>query len=162
MVVGSIPGGMEETAKAFALRIELQYNVLQLVIRKFTGLQQGTLCLLLEKNTQRNLHGIYTKFKTVGFYRTDLCAGLARVSHQGDGMIAQGFGFTRDFLKKRNNSAYFRLKKIPCGFKEQAGARHPGEKCGLERSEMGFDRLDFVSRRLHELDNLFDCEITHP
>ena len=31
-------------------------------------------------------------------------------------MIAQGFGFTRDFLKERNNSAYFRLKKIPCGF----------------------------------------------
>jgi hypothetical protein len=46
-------------------------------------------------------------------------------------MIAQGFGFTRDFLKKRNNSAYCRLKKIPCGFKEQARARHPGEKCGL-------------------------------
>ena len=41
----------------------------------------------------------------------------------GDGMIAQGFGFTRDFLKERNNSAYFRLKKIPCGFKEQARAR---------------------------------------
>ncbi len=49
-------------------------------------------------------------------------------------MIAQGFGFTRDFLKERNNSAYFRLKKIPCGFKQQARARHPGEKCGL-----GFD-----------------------
>ncbi len=46
-------------------------------------------------------------------------------------MIAQGFGFTRDFLKERNNSAYFRLKKIPCGFKEQARARHPGEICGL-------------------------------
>ena len=49
-------------------------------------------------------------------------------------MIAQGFGFTRDFLKERNNSAYCRLKKIPCGFKEQARARHPGEKCGLERN----------------------------
>jgi len=46
-------------------------------------------------------------------------------------MIAQGFGFTRDFLKERNNRAYFRLKKIPCGFKEQARARHPGEICGL-------------------------------
>jgi len=46
-------------------------------------------------------------------------------------MIAQGFGFTRDFLKERNNSAYFRLKKIPCEFKEQARAHHPGEKCGL-------------------------------
>jgi len=46
-------------------------------------------------------------------------------------MIAQGFGFTRDFLKERNNSAYCRLKNIPCEFKEQARARHPGEKCGL-------------------------------
>jgi len=46
-------------------------------------------------------------------------------------MIAQGFGFTRDFLKEWNNGAYFRLKKIPCEFKEQARARHPGEKCGL-------------------------------
>ncbi len=35
-------------------------------------------------------------------------------------MIAQGFGFTRDFLKERNNSAYCRLKKIPREFKEQA------------------------------------------
>jgi len=49
-------------------------------------------------------------------------------------MIAQGFGFTRDFLKERNNSAYCRLKKIPCEFKEQARARRPGEKCGLERN----------------------------
>ncbi|MCZ6722769.1 MAG: hypothetical protein O6938_02505, partial [Gammaproteobacteria bacterium] len=63
---------------------------------------------------------------------------LARISHQGAGwrfpgsclhriraslhIIAQGFGFTRDFLKERNNSAYCRLKKIPCGFKEQARA----------------------------------------
>ena len=31
-------------------------------------------------------------------------------------------------------SAYCRLKKIPCGFKEQASARHPGEKFGLEDS----------------------------
>jgi hypothetical protein len=49
-------------------------------------------------------------------------------------MIAQGFGFTRDFLKERNNSAYCRLKKISCGFKEQARDRHPGEKCGLEQT----------------------------
>ncbi len=49
----------------------------------------------------------------------------------GGGMIAQGFGFTMDFLKERNNNAYFRLKKIPCGFKQQARARHTGEKCGL-------------------------------
>ena len=46
-------------------------------------------------------------------------------------IIAQGFGCTRDFLKERNNSAYCRLKKIPCGCKQQARARHPGEKCGL-------------------------------
>jgi len=46
-------------------------------------------------------------------------------------IIAQGFGFTMDFLKERNNRAYFRLKKIHCGFKEQARARHPGEIYGL-------------------------------
>ncbi len=51
----------------------------------------------------------------------------------GGGMIAQGFGVTRNFLKERNNSAYFRLKKTPCGFKQQARARHTGEKCGLAR-----------------------------
>ena len=51
------------------------------------------------------------------------------------GIIAQGFGFTRDYLKERNNSAYCRLKKIPCEFKEQARARHPGEKCGLVISD---------------------------
>jgi hypothetical protein len=50
-------------------------------------------------------------------------------------MIAQGFGSTRDFLKERNNRAYFRLKKIPCEYKEQARARHPGEKCGLSVPE---------------------------
>jgi hypothetical protein len=37
-------------------------------------------------------------------------------------IIALGFGFTRDSLKERNNSAYFRLKRIPCEFKEQARA----------------------------------------
>jgi hypothetical protein len=54
-------------------------------------------------------------------------------------MIAQGSGFTRGFtpkghrgLKERNNIAYFRLKKIPGEFKEQARARQPGEICGLE------------------------------
>ncbi|MCZ6669059.1 MAG: hypothetical protein O6932_10385, partial [Gammaproteobacteria bacterium] len=46
-------------------------------------------------------------------------------------IIAQGFESTRDFLKERNNSAYCRLKKILCGFKEQARARHPGDKGGL-------------------------------
>ena len=51
-------------------------------------------------------------------------------------MIAQGFGFTRDFLMERNNSAYCRLKKISCEFKEQVRARHPGEKCGLARQEI--------------------------
>ncbi len=52
-------------------------------------------------------------------------------------IIALGFGFTGDFLKKRNNSAYFRLKKIPCGFKEQARTRHPGEICGLNAAQTG-------------------------
>jgi len=64
-------------------------------------------------------------------------------------MIAQGFGFTRDFLKEWNNSAYCRLKKIPCGFKEQARARHPGEKCGLAIANL-YATLNI----LHQFDNL--------
>ncbi len=48
----------------------------------------------------------------------------------GDEMIAQGFGFTRGFVKEWNNNVYFRLNKTPCGFKEQARARQSGEKCG--------------------------------
>jgi len=46
-------------------------------------------------------------------------------------MITQRFGFTKDFLKERNNSAYFRLNKILCGFKDQVRARPSGGKCGL-------------------------------
>lgn len=42
-------------------------------------------------------------------------------------MIAQRFGFTKDFPKKRNNHVYSRLRKILCGFKEQARTRRPGE-----------------------------------
>jgi electron transport complex protein RnfG len=57
---------------------------------------------------------------------------LARISHRGGEMIAPGFRFTRDFLTERNTRLYFRGKNIPCGFKDQARARHPGEKCGLE------------------------------
>ncbi len=50
----------------------------------------------------------------------------------GGEMIAQIFGFTRDFPKKWNISVYFRLRKISCGFKEQARAHPSGEKCGLK------------------------------
>jgi hypothetical protein len=46
-------------------------------------------------------------------------------------MIAQTFGFTRYLLKEWNNSVYFRLKEIPCGFKVQVRARQSGEKWGL-------------------------------
>ena len=31
-----------------------------------------------------------------------------------------------------NNSVYFRLSKILCGFKDQVRTRSSGEKCGLE------------------------------
>jgi len=67
-------------------------------------------------------------------------------------MIAQSFGSTRDFLKERNNRAYFRLKKIPCGFKEQARARHPGEICGLEFTsrEVGLEREIKLSRTIRK------------
>ena len=37
-------------------------------------------------------------------------------------MIAKRFGFTRDFLTERHTELYDRLKKIPCGFKNRAGA----------------------------------------
>lgn len=70
-------------------------------------------------------------------------------------MVARRFGFTRDFSRKWNNSAYFRPRKIlcdksawsgfwPCSdpegveymdvfhqFKDQAKTRHPGEECGF-------------------------------
>ena len=59
---------------------------------------------------------------------------LARISHQGGEMIAQQFGFTKDFAKKWNNCVYFRLSKILCKFKDQARARPSGEKCGLASS----------------------------
>jgi hypothetical protein len=73
-------------------------------------------------------------------------------------MIAQRFGATKDYPRKRNNSVYSRLtnppgadlnshqagpkgggqearsNKILCGFKDQARTRHPGEKCGLVRA----------------------------
>ena len=32
-------------------------------------------------------------------------------------MIAQRFEFTRDFPKARNNTVYFQLRKMVCGFK---------------------------------------------
>ena len=47
-------------------------------------------------------------------------------------MIAQGFEFAGDFPKERNNSVYFRLRKIPCRFKEQAKTRLSREKCGRD------------------------------
>ena len=69
---------------------------------------------------------------------TNLCALCASVVKKtnphfspGGEMITQRFGFTKDFLKERNNSAYFRLNKILCGFKDQVRARPSGEKCGL-------------------------------
>ncbi len=46
-------------------------------------------------------------------------------------MIALEFVFTRNFLIERNSRAYFRVRKIPCGNKDQARAHVAGEKCGL-------------------------------
>jgi hypothetical protein len=46
-------------------------------------------------------------------------------------MITQRFVFKKDFMKEWNNSVYFRLNKILCGFKDQVRARPSGEKCGL-------------------------------
>ncbi len=58
----------------------------------------------------------------------DSCLRCIRASMH---IIAQGFEFTRDFVRERNNRVYFRLNKMPCGFKEQARARQSGEKSGL-------------------------------
>ncbi len=46
-------------------------------------------------------------------------------------MIAQKFVFRMDFLIERNSRAYFRVKKILYGNKDQARARVTGEKGGL-------------------------------
>jgi len=59
----------------------------------------------------------------------------------GGEVIAQGFGFTRDFPKEWNNSAYFRLRKISCGFKELARAHQSGEKYWLSSAELFFSDL---------------------
>src|SRR3970040_822856 len=40
----------------------------------------------------------------------------------GGAMIANRFGFTRNFLRERNTRLYCRLKKIACGFKDRARA----------------------------------------
>ena len=40
-------------------------------------------------------------------------------------MIAQGFGFTRDFSKLRNNSVHFRRKKFPVNSKNMRGPAIP-------------------------------------
>ena len=61
-------------------------------------------------------------------------AALTNTSPQvspGGEMIAPRFGSTKKFAKERNNSVYFRLSKILCGFKDQARARPSGETCGL-------------------------------
>ena len=46
-------------------------------------------------------------------------------------MIAQRFEFTRHFPKAWNNIAYFQLRKMSCGFKDQARFCSSGDKCGL-------------------------------
>ena len=57
-------------------------------------------------------------------------------------MIAQRFEFTRHLLKEWNNLVYFRLKKRPCGFKDQARARQSGEERGLYITERMRDRYE--------------------
>ena len=64
-------------------------------------------------------------------------------------MIAQQFGFTKDFAKKWNNSVYFRLSKILCKFKDQARARPSGEKCGLVLDDYGL--LELHQEQCHDL-----------
>jgi len=49
--------------------------------------------------------------------------GLSNDNPQG----AQRFESTKNFTKERNNSVYFRLRKILCRFKDPARACRPGE-----------------------------------
>jgi len=37
----------------------------------------------------------------------------------------------KGFFEGAEYGLYFRLRKIPCGFKDQAKARQSGKKCGL-------------------------------
>jgi hypothetical protein len=46
-------------------------------------------------------------------------------------MIAQRFGYTKDFTKERNTGLYCRLRKILCGFKDQVRARFLMDLPGL-------------------------------
>jgi hypothetical protein len=46
-------------------------------------------------------------------------------------MIAQRFGFTKNFAQSEIHTVIPLLSKIFCGFKDQAKARPSGEKCGL-------------------------------
>ncbi len=57
--------------------------------------------------------------------------GVSPHFSQDGEVIAQGFGFTGNFLDEWNNSVYCRVQKISCRFKEQARIRHSCEKCGL-------------------------------
>ncbi len=45
-------------------------------------------------------------------------------------VIAQGFGFTGNYLDEWNNSVYCQVQIIPCRFKEQARIRYSCEKWG--------------------------------
>jgi len=58
----------------------------------------------------------------------------SRRLYPGGEMITQRFGFTKDLAIAWNNSVYFRLSKILCGFKDQVRTRSSGEKCGLIHS----------------------------
>ena len=80
---------------------------------------------------------------------------LARISHRILPISGRRFVFTGDFLRERNNRAYFRPKKTVCGNKDQARSVISGEKCGLAQltqfaafeshpagQRQGFTRLD--------------------
>ncbi len=66
-------------------------------------------------------------------------------------MIAQGFGFTRDFLQERNNNAYFRLKKFLVNSKNKRGPVITGEKCGLTPARSHFHRMAYVITGLPDI-----------
>ncbi len=59
------------------------------------------------------------------------CIKISPHFSQDSAVIAQGFGFTGNFLDEWNTSVYCRVQKIAGSFKEQARIHHSCEKWGL-------------------------------
>jgi hypothetical protein len=79
-------------------------------------------------------------------------------------MITQRFGFTKDFAKEWNNSVYFRLSQILCGFKDQVRTRPSGEKCGSDAMFQRMRKIQEIATPLSRLamTRKWDSRTLHP